>query len=126
MPGLGNSCWSSKPSEKEVKSPDEAENMSVTSFGFAMPAFANKSASIVQPPVAPTKEESAFKADAVPSQDCTRVETKGPVSKASAAIQTTRDQMAKLVGRRRDRPCTADQTVERGPSASYAGYTKRE
>jgi type II secretory pathway component HofQ len=46
--------------------------------------------------------------------------------KVAAVVQTTRDQMAKFMGRRQDRPSTADQTVGKGASASYGGYSKRE
>jgi hypothetical protein len=95
-----------------------------------MPAFTKKSVPTVSSSAkarSVEKKDPAVKVDAVPRQDPTQVETDRPQSKVELAIQATRDQMAKIIGQhRQDRPSTADQTIGRGPSASYGGYTKRK
>jgi hypothetical protein len=95
-----------------------------------MPAFTKKSIpTVLSPAEAKSVEmkDPAVKVDAIARQDPTEVETDVPQSKVELAIQATRDQMAKIIGQhRQDRPSTADQTIGRGPSASYGGYTKRK
>jgi hypothetical protein len=91
--------------------------MAVPSFGFTMPkGVPVKKATSPHPLVS---SELPVKADVK--------ETAKSQSKVAAVIQGTREQMAKIMGRRRqDRPSTADQRVGWGPSASYGGYSKRE
>ncbi|KAI4708275.1 hypothetical protein J4E89_006897 [Alternaria sp. Ai002NY15] len=139
MSGLGSSRWSSKPTPKspgdDVKSPDEPKHIAVPSFGFTMPSFTKKSVPAVSSPVVSSSTKAklvemkkpAVKVDETPHQDLIKVETGKPKSKVAAAIQATRDQMAKIMGQRRqDRPSTANATIGRGPSASYGGYTRRD
>ncbi|KAI4660281.1 uncharacterized protein J4E78_004982 [Alternaria triticimaculans] len=132
MSGLGSSRWSSKPVSK---TPDEPKHVAVPSFGFTMPSFTKKSATVASSPVVSSSTEakvvemkkSAVKVDEAPAQELIRVETGKPQSKVTAAIQATRDKMAKFVGlRRQDRPSTANATIGRGPSASYGGFIRRD
>lgn len=71
-------------------------------------------------------KKPAVKVDVAPGQELAMVETGKPQSRVTAAIQATRDQMTKIIDRRRqDRPSTADARIGRGPSASYEGYIRR-
>ncbi|KAI4646173.1 uncharacterized protein J4E79_010682 [Alternaria viburni] len=138
MSGLGSSRWSSKPTSKSSegggKTPEEPKHVAVPSFGFTMPTFTKKASPAARSQVVSTSSEAksvetkqpAVKVDETPSQDLVKVETGKPQSKVTAAIQATRDQMAKFMGlRRQDRPSTANATIGRGPSASYGGYIRR-
>ncbi|KAI4606596.1 hypothetical protein J4E83_009968 [Alternaria metachromatica] len=111
-----------------------SKHVAVPSFGFSMPSFTKKSAPAARSAVASLSSEvksaetkqPMVKVDETPNQDLIKVETGKPQSKVTAAIQATRDQMAKFVGlRRQDRPSTANATIGRGPSASYGGYIRR-
>ncbi|KAI4912883.1 hypothetical protein J4E90_006291 [Alternaria incomplexa] len=134
------SRWSSKPTSKspgdDVKTPEEPKHVAVPSFGFTMPTFTKKPSPAARSQVVSSvsseaksveTKKPAVKIDENPNQDLIKVETGKPQSKVAAAIQATRDQMAKIMGQRRqDRPSTANATIGRGPSASYPGYIRRD
>ncbi|KAI4614863.1 hypothetical protein J4E80_006367 [Alternaria sp. BMP 0032] len=139
MSGLGSSRWSSKSTSKSSegggKTPDEPKHIAVPSFGFTMPSFTKKSATVASSPIVSSSTEAkvvemkkpAVKVDEAPAQELIKVETGKPQSKVTSAIQATRDRMAKFVGlRRQDRPSTAKATIGRGPSASYGGFIRRD
>ena len=105
-----------------------SKHIAVPSFGFTVPSFTKKSApAVLSEAKSIETKKPAVKIDENPSQDLIKVETGKPQSKVTAAIQATRDQMAKFMGlRRQDRPSTANATIGRGPSASYGGYIRRD
>jgi len=113
-----------------------SKQVAVPSFGFTMPTFTKKPSPAARSQVVSSvsseaksveTKKPAVKIDENPNQDLIKVETGRPQSKVTAAIQATRDRMAKFVGlRRQDRPSTANATIGRGPSASYGGYIRRD
>ncbi|KNG51413.1 oxidoreductase domain-containing protein [Stemphylium lycopersici] len=93
---------STKSSENEIKTPDEPKQTSV----------------MVKQPVVANINPASYR-------DSTKMKTDVAANKVEAAIQATRDRMARIMGRHPDRPSTADRPIGRGSSTLYGGYTKR-